>query len=87
MDTVCAAGLCLVAGLVVLGVLMAGPAGETHEHRPDARGYDLFALHRQSDEPGEEEQDRSSVYYHRAWMDESGWARGDQRDGGLFMRR
>lgn len=87
MDSVCAASLCLVAGLVLLFALLGSAAAETPSSSrpcpPGKRGFDPFELQRQDGEPDEDDE-RSAVYYHRGWM-ELGYR--DRRDDGPFTRR
>lgn len=68
----CVAGLCLVAGLVVLLVLLGGASAGTAQtprpYQPDEHGFDPFELHHQSDEFADESED-NEVYYHRNWME------------------
>jgi hypothetical protein len=82
MDTVCAASLCLVAGVAGLAlVLSSAAAGDEATRRkwPDNRGYDRFELGRQND-AYEDDDEQRRVYYHRGWM-ELGYVDRDDRPG------
>jgi hypothetical protein len=81
MDTVCAASLCLVAGVVGLALILGSAAAEekaTRRKWPANRGYDPFELGRQEDLQDDDEARR--VYYHRGWM-ELGYVDRDDRPG------
>lgn len=73
MDTVCAAGLCVVTGFVVLAVLLTGSQGETQasrrDYQPRNSNFDPFELRRRSDEQADSDRDQNPIYYHRGWME------------------